>query len=142
MESIPVKALSATQVRQPVAALGLDESRLTAKQIELLAVPLHLSLLSEVADDAQALTFETAKDLYDRFWTRKQDVISARLGRDVQWSQVIDALSDYMNAHQGLSAPAPVLDPYSRDARAMVSERYCQLNFMKQQNHQLRQDEP
>lgn len=128
MESIPVKALSTTLVRQHVAALGLDDSRLTAKQIQLLAVPLHLSLLSEVADDAQALTFETAKDLYDRFWTRKQDVISARLGRDVQWSQVIDALSDHMNAHQGLSAPAQVLDPYSRDARAMVSEHVLRLD--------------
>lgn len=128
MESIPVKALSATLVRQHVAALGLDDSRLTAKQIELLAVPLHLSLLAEVADDAQALTFATAKDLYDRFWTRKQDVISARLGRDVQWPQVIDALSDHMNAHQSLSAPAQVLDSYSRDARVMVSEHVLRLD--------------
>lgn len=48
-------------------------------------MPLHLSLLSEVASDtkADALDFGTAKDLYDKFWRRKQALVRARLGHDV-----------------------------------------------------------
>lgn len=124
IETVTVKGLSVDQVREQVAHLGLDPQRLTPTQFELLSVPLHLSLLAEVAEagDVHALTFATAKDLYDRFWTRKQDLVSARLEREVEWSVVIDTLCDYMNEHQVLAVPENVMDRHSRDARAMVSE--------------------
>ncbi len=124
IETVTVKGLSASQVREQVAHLGLDQERLTSKQLNLLSVPLHLSLLAEVAEaaDVHALTFTTAKDLYDKFWTRKQDLVSARLEREVEWSKVIDTLCDYMNEDQVLAVPKEELDYDSRDARAMVSE--------------------
>jgi hypothetical protein len=128
-EVVPVKPLSEEKVREIVSGLSLDATRLTGKQLALLSVPLHLNLLSEVASDthADALNFETAKDLYDKFWRRKQALVRARLGRDVRWVQVVDALCDYMNERQSLSASASVLDEYEADAGAMVSEHVLTL---------------
>ncbi|HKC63364.1 MAG TPA: hypothetical protein VKB86_06990 [Pyrinomonadaceae bacterium] len=116
-------------MREIVGGLGLDVTLLTDGQLDLLSVPLHLNLLSEVASDTQAdaLHFETAKDLYDKFWRRKQALVRARLGRDVRWVQVVDALCDYMSQQQSLSAPSYVLDEYEADAGAMVSEHVLTL---------------
>lgn len=127
---VTVKHLSDEKVREVVSGLGLDATRLTSKQLTLLSVPLHLNLLSEVASDTQAdaLHFETAKDLYDKFWRRKQALVRERLGRDVRWVQVVDALCDHMNERQALSAPASVLDEYEADAGAMVSEHVLTLD--------------
>lgn len=134
IETVTVKGLSAAEVREQVAQLGLDQERLTPGQLDLLSVPLHLSLLAEVAEvgDVQALTFASAKDLYDKFWTRKQDLVSARLEREVEWSKVIDKLCDYMNEHQVLAVPENVMDDHhSRDARAMVSEHVLRFDEAK-----------
>jgi hypothetical protein len=123
-EVVTVNRLSHDRVKKIVTAFGFDAARLSVKQLDLLSVPLHLSLLSELAMDvhADALNFETAKDLYDKFWKRKQALVRARLGRDLQWTQVMDALCDYMSERQTLSAPEVILDEYATDAGAMVSD--------------------
>jgi hypothetical protein len=73
------------------------------------------------------LGFQSAKDLYDEFWTRKQALVRARLGRDVRWVQVVDKLCDYMNQYQVLSVPKSILDEYEADLNAMVSEHVLTL---------------
>jgi hypothetical protein len=45
VETVPVNRLSHTTVREVVADLGLDADRLDSKQLDLLSIPLHLSLL-------------------------------------------------------------------------------------------------
>src|SRR5262249_17451746 len=65
---------------------------------------------------------EAAQDLYDRFWSRNQDVLRERLGRPVRWTEVIDAVVEYMSTHQVLSAPESTLDAIEADAKAMASE--------------------
>ena len=124
VETVPVNRLSHTTVREVVADLGLDAGRLDSKQLDLLSIPLHLSLLAEIAASTSidVLDFKTAKDLYDRFWDYKQEVIRARLGRSVQWTRVVDALCDYMSDRQILSVPANTVDDYDHDAQAMASE--------------------
>jgi hypothetical protein len=124
VETVPVNRLSHTTVREVVADLGLDAGRLDSKQLDLLSIPLHLSLLAEIAESTSidVLDFQTAKDLYDRFWDYKQDVIRMRIGRSIQWTRVVDALCDYMSDRQILSAPANTVDDYNHDAQAMASE--------------------
>ncbi len=124
VKTVPVNQLSHTTVREVVADLGLDASRLDSKQLELLSIPLHLSLLAEIAASTSidVLDFKTAKDLYDRFWDYKQEVIRARLGRSVQWTRVVDALCDYISERQILSVPVDTVDDYADDAQAMASE--------------------
>ena len=124
VETVPVNRLSHTTVREVVADLGFDADRLDSKQLDLLSIPLHLSLLSEVAalTSIDVLDFQTAKDLYDRFWDYKQDVIRMRIGRSIQWTRVVDALCDYMSNRRILSASANTVDEYDHDAQAMASE--------------------
>ena len=49
VETVPVNRLSHTTVWEVVADLGLDAGRLDSKQLDLLSIPLHLSLLAEIA---------------------------------------------------------------------------------------------
>ena len=122
---VTIGRLSHATVRQAVQDFGLDPQRLSTRQLDLLSVPLHLKLLSEVAPSAgrDPLAFTTARELYSHFWEFKQDAISERLGRQVQWTAVLDALCDDMSRRQALSASTDVVDPYRQDARAMASER-------------------
>ena len=76
-----------------------------------------------VADEEiRRLNFETAQDLYERFWEYKQQVIRDRLGQPVRWTQVVYGLCDYMHERQILSAPEVVVEEWSSDTSAMASE--------------------
>lgn len=124
-ETININRLSHDKVREVVTSLNLDASKLSVKQLDLLSVPLHLNLLSEIAAaQVDALNFETAKDLYDKFWERKRALVRGRLGRDARWTSVIDTLCEYMSEEQVLSAPINILDEddLDTDAKAMASE--------------------
>lgn len=125
-KAITINCLASSTVRDVVAKLGLETTRLTEKQLKLLSVPLHLSLLAEIAEDStiDALSFQTAKELYDQFWKYKPYKLRERLGRSVQWTQVIDCLCNYMSSQQkqSLSAPESVVDSFADDARVMASE--------------------
>ena len=121
---VSVQLLSEAMVKEAVTTIGLNAQRLSASQINLLKLPLHLKLLAELVQDNvnEPLNFATAKDLFDIFWRRKQQVLQARLGRSVVWTEVIDKLCDYMSAKQVLSVPENLLDEFELDALAMVSE--------------------
>ncbi|MBF2046554.1 MAG: hypothetical protein IGS54_04130 [Elainella sp. C42_A2020_010] len=123
-QTIAINRLASSTVKSVVVKLGLEVSRLSDKQIQLLSIPLHLSLLAEVAGDSNTdiLNFETAKDLYDKFWTHKQQKLRERLGQSIQWMQVIDTLCNHMSHQQSLSIPELYVDACADDARAMASE--------------------
>jgi hypothetical protein len=111
-------------VKEVVSRLGLQADRLTTRQVELLSVPLHLKLLSEVVlgGDDDVLTFTSVHDLFDLYWRRKPGLIRDRLGRSVDWAGVIGTLCDYLSGRQGLSAPEDVLDRVQTDAEVLASE--------------------
>ena len=123
-ETVVVGRLAYETVREVVVGFGLDANSLNSKQLDLLSVPLHLKLLSEMVTDEEirALNFETAQDLYRRFWEYKQRVIRERLGRPVQWTRVVYALCDYMHEQQTLSTPEVAVEEWISDTDAMVSE--------------------
>jgi len=123
-DTVTISRLSHEKVREVVAELGLNSSLLNNKQLDLLSIPLHLRLLAEVAEvsKANALNFRTAKDLYDKFWNDKKDVIHARTGDSEHWTDVIYTLCDYMSKHQRLSAPKARVDRYGKTPEWMASE--------------------
>jgi hypothetical protein len=123
-ETVTISRLSHTTVQKVVTKLGLDARRLNEKQLDLLSIPLHLSLLARVALDTSVdvLNFKTAKDLYDKFWQHKKNFVEERLGRDSNWTEVIYTLCDYMSKHQRLSAPKARVDKYEKSAEIMASE--------------------
>lgn len=107
-KAIAINRFPHSTVRDVVGKLGLGTTRLIEKQLNLLSIPLHLSLLAEIAEDStiDALSFQTAKELYDQFWQHKQCKLRERLGRSVQWTQIVDCLCDYMSSQQQQSLSA------------------------------------
>jgi hypothetical protein len=112
------------RVIQIVNQLGFNASRLSQKQIDLLSLPVHLKLLSQVAVDknSDVLSFSTAKELFDHFWVFKQKVLRSRMINPSNWVAIIDQMCEYMNQNQQLSVPENILDNWQADAMAMVSE--------------------
>lgn len=125
VQLVRLGGLPEAAVRDVVTRMGLDASRLSAKQLDLLSTPLHLYLLEGIAHEigARVLDFDAVDDLYDRYWTDKQRRIRERRGAHaVAWTEIIDALVTYMSEQQRLSAPVSLLDHFAADADAMTSE--------------------
>ncbi|NET16110.1 MAG: ATP-binding protein, partial [Okeania sp. SIO1H6] len=126
VETVSINKLAHTTVKEICSKLGLDAPRLSQKQLDLLSIPLHLSLLAETIEDKtiDILSFKTAKDLFDLFCQRKRDKLRERLGYSIQkeWKQVIDALSEYMSEQQTLSAPKTTVRGFEDTVNFMVSE--------------------
>ncbi len=122
-DMVPINPLSHEKVREVVAELGLNSISLNKKQLELLSIPLHLRLLAEVAEGSKAnvLNFTTAKDIYDKFWDYKKDIIDRRGNYD-HWTDVIYTLCDSMSKKQRLSVPKASVDRYGKTAELMTSE--------------------
>jgi hypothetical protein len=120
---VEVAELSEPQVVEAVRAMGLDTAALNTQQKKLLRSPLHLVLLKSIADDAEALSFQTTKHLFDKFWERK--LVDCVQRRDsVRYNKVISTLADTISSRQRLSVPITVLDrdELSVDAGVLVSE--------------------
>lgn len=128
LKTVEIKSLSDEQVKKTVETLGLDVSKLNQKQINLLTLPLHLRLLAEISQDATInnLNFETANDLFDKFWEFKQTKLygDEKTKHLVQWNKVIDKICDNISTklNQTLSISKYLLDDYLIDVRIMISE--------------------
>lgn len=124
-EVVQIKPLSPDVVKNFILNdLNLDVNRLNKKQIDLLSIPLHLSLLAEISQDREidAVEFRTTKDLYDKFWERKRKLLRQRLENSSGWTEVVFLLSGYMSEHQTLFVPASILDKFGTLPEAMASE--------------------
>ena len=124
-EEITIGHLPHDTVKDAVQKMGLEVQLLNAKQLDLLSIPLHLKLLSEIANDEATLPldFKTSNDLYDKFWKHKQHILKERLGRPIQWAPAIDILCNYMSNARKLAAPKIITEEFEADAEAMASER-------------------
>ncbi|WP_203427689.1 ATP-binding protein [Rippkaea orientalis] len=128
LETVEIQRLSSEQVKQTVQNLGLDASKLNQKQVDLLSLPLHLGLLAQISQDSTInnLNFETANDLFDKFWEFKQTKLygDEKTKHLVQWNEVIDKICDNISTklNQTLSISKYLLDDYLIDTRIMISE--------------------
>ncbi|MFI7630120.1 NACHT domain-containing protein [Microbispora rosea] len=118
---VEVAELSDAQVAKSVADMGLDGARLSEPQRRLLRVPLNLALLKSVG--AEALSFETTRQLFDAFWRRK--LLECRQRNDsVRFQKVVTTLTEAMSERQRLYVPSAVLDEdeLAVDADILLSE--------------------
>lgn len=118
---IDIGLLDLGTVNQIVADAGIDPAALGARRIEMLRVPLHLSLYLQGNPGAHG-PFDSVQDLYRRYWDEKRSRVAARLGRDPRWMEIIETLAAELSNRQTLSAPEDVLDAYAQDAQIMASE--------------------
>ncbi len=120
---VTVEPFDHDHVRKVTGALGFDAGALDTSQLDLLAVPLNLALLAEIAasSNERQLDFATRRDLYDAFWKHKRRDVDERLGRSSRWVEVIDRLVDHMSEQQVVRAPCELVDEWESDAEAMAS---------------------
>lgn len=122
---IQVTGLSDQQVDAAVRSMGLVADRLSAKQRDLLRTPLHLVLLQTVADQPDALSFTTGRQLFDAYWDRKeQDSQQQRPANPPRFATVVGALAEMMSERQRLVVPESVLDAddLRSDAKVLISQ--------------------
>lgn len=122
-ETVEVLSLPDDAVDAAVDAMGLRHESLTSRQRKLLRLPLHLVLLAGVADQPDALNFETTAHLFDAYWQRKRLDIEQRKP-DVKFMEVITTVTTAISDRQQLSVSDTVLDQgdLARDGDAFISE--------------------
>ena len=123
-QEFPVAPFDYETVRRLAAKLGIDAAKLSSKQIDLLALPVHMRLLSEVVADGGVDTngLQTTKDLYDRFWDYKRQVMQSPSVTSGQMRSVVDLMVNSMNEREVLFVPKSLLDDHFEVATVMASE--------------------
>ena len=121
-KEIPVEQFDEETVRALVERLGIDPNTLSPKQIELLSLPIHLRLLAEAlpGSSGNLAGFQTAKDLFDRFWSYKLAVMRP-VADAAHIQNVVDRMAKNMTERQALSVAAGLLDEYEETVSVMVS---------------------
>jgi hypothetical protein len=131
--AVEVAPLSDEQVDAAVEAMGLSAADLTASQRELLRSPLHLVLLRTIADQFDALSFGSDRQLFDAYWDRKRREGEGRRPQ-LRFATTIGVLAEAMSEQQRLTAPRSVLDrdDLQADADILISS-----NVLVQDGRQL-----
>ena len=116
-EPIKVTELTATEVKQVLAAAGFDPTVFMQRQIELLRLPQNLYLFLEIGFDAShAPAFDTVTDLHGRYWDEKRRSTSERAAPSPdEWMTVIEAVCNEMTTAQRLAVPKEILDATSQE---------------------------
>jgi len=123
MRKFPVSALSRDAIIAAVGAMNLDPADLSATQLSLLQTPLNLVLLNSVADQPNALLFQSRGALFTAFWERKRQATKARRDR-TRFNDVLARVANAASDRQVLSVPIEILDEGDLidDANVLVSE--------------------
>jgi hypothetical protein len=122
---LEVHPLTHDQVNAAVDAMGLPAAQLTMQQRSLLTSPMNLVLLSTIADQPDALAFESANGLLAGYWDRKRrDCTNHRPQSPPRYEAVIGTLANAMSKRQQLTARISVLDAdnLAADAEVLASE--------------------
>lgn len=119
-EVISVTDLDTNEVKGILEQCSIEHKRLSESQIKFLATPIYLKLFVDLNGE---FSFKSLKDLYDKFWRIKRDVIQKRVGNDRCWNQVIDWILEKMTTHQSLSVSSILADDkYPGEVNMMLTE--------------------
>lgn len=120
---VDVGSLTAEVVSKTLGEFGIDASGLDHQVRELLRVPIHLSLLAQIATSGRlgSADLRNLHDLHKAYWGAKLAEVEEVLSAESHWAEVLDALVDHMSANQALTAPTAILDSWGRDREAMIS---------------------
>ena len=123
-QEFQVESFDAETVRSLLVRLGFDPDQFSAKQIDLLSLPLHMHLLSEVAKGGSVDTsvLQTTKDLYDAFWRYKRHALQSRGVPPGQMREVVDLVVNQMTDLELLFVPESLLDDHADIMEVLASE--------------------
>ncbi|MGP1664920.1 MAG: hypothetical protein ACTS5I_03190, partial [Rhodanobacter sp.] len=114
---VEVTELSPDEVKTVLSAEGFRAELFQQRQLELLRLPQNLWLFLEAGfATAGAPQFNTAKELFDRYWDEKRRAVAARAAPlPEQWTDVIQLLCEEMARTQQLSVSRENLDRFAGD---------------------------
>ena len=70
--TIEVKDLNEEEIGFVLSKLGIEKDRLSKSLMELLRVPLHLKVFSDIyKEGASLISLNTLQDLYDELWNQR-----------------------------------------------------------------------
>ena len=120
---IEVTEFTPEEVRVVLSAVDFRIELLQPRQLELLRLPQNLSLFLDAGfNPATAPKFNTAKELFDRYWDTKRRAVNERAGPLTdQWAPIIELLCEEMTRTQQLSVPLEKLDPFATDYVAQMA---------------------
>lgn len=123
-QEFQVESFDAETVRSLLVSLGFDPRQFSSKQIDLLSLPLHMHLLSEVAKGGSVDTsvLQTTKDLYDAFWRYKRHALQSRGVSPGQMREVVDLVVNQMTDLELLFVPESLLDDHADIMEVLASE--------------------
>lgn len=121
---VSIRPFDDATVRHIAAQIGLNADNLTRRQTEILSLPIHMRLLSEVVKDggASAADFQTEISLFDRFWSEKRRVLRDKGISGAELKAAENAIIDTMNAQETLFVNEAALDEHKDAVDAMASE--------------------
>ena len=112
---VEVTDFTVDEVKTILADGGFDPALFQDRQLEILRLPQNLSLFLEAGfDKSRTPAFDTATQLFDRYWNEKRRAVAERvtLSPD-QWMGVMETLCNGMTSTQQLSVPRESLDDFS-----------------------------
>jgi hypothetical protein len=112
---VEVAEFSLDEIKTVLAAEGFNLKLFHQRQLELLRLAQNLSLFLEAGfDPKKAPQFNTAKELFDRYWDEKRRAVSKRTApQPDQWADVIHLLCAEMTQTQQLSVAREKLDRFA-----------------------------
>ena len=123
---VEVTEFTVDEVKPLLTDAGFDPALFRERQLALLRLPQNLTLFLEAGfDTSRTPTFGTATELFERYWTEKQQAVAKRISpsQDQWWMKVMEALCDEMTSAQQLWAPCETLDKIPPDyVKQLASE--------------------
>ena len=112
-QKIELGEFSDDEVRGVLARANVERAP-GARQMALLRLPQNLSLfLATDLSKSGALSFSTAKGLFDRYWETKKRLVADGPNRVDEWARMIDTMCGVMTETQQLSVRKEKLDQLS-----------------------------
>ena len=122
---VEVSELSLGETNEVLNDAGFKSSVFSKSQLEVLRLPQNLSLFLDARfDPGEPPTFNSGKQLFDRYWDTKRDAIAQRSkGMTDQWAEALDTMTQEMTRTQLLYVPKEKLDKIAKGyIDQMVSE--------------------
>ncbi|MFC7942544.1 hypothetical protein ACFUPZ_04705 [Microbacterium oxydans] len=127
--TIQVGDLELESIRSYLLDLGTDVENVGATTLQLLRLPIHLYIFSELEPAMRAASYGTLTSLYSAF-TRAFRARLERSGHPDEWPAVSRLLVERMNSHETLSLPASYLD----EIRPLYVEALLSANVLVEQD--------
>ncbi|GAA1000485.1 ATP-binding protein [Subtercola frigoramans] len=106
---VEVGELDPDDVRSYLAQIGMDVSRLNSSTLQLLRLPIHLYVFSELDPTMRSVPYATLTSLYGAF-TRSFRTRLELAGYPDEWPEVSRVLVERMNMDEALTVPAVALE--------------------------------